>query len=366
MTFNSAEISFVSSNKYVLKRLREKHKIYELVDNLVEHPEIYFPVILTGINLSIVIFSVIASFKGNIISSSIVSTIFILIFGEIIPKIVTLKKPEFFASIYAIPIKFLYYPFYPIIFIMKMFSHWLLRFLNIEESDKDITKSEIELILRKNFEDKILKKEEYIFLKKIISLSVRKVQDIMIPRTKIVAIDIREGVEGLFKLYCEKRFTKIPVYKENIDNIIGIVNVRDAFKKKDKKLEDLIMPALFISEEKTCDEVLIELLKEPNKTAIIVDEYGGTAGFVKLDDLFINFVSETIVEEKHTKGTYILKGDAKLNLLGIDTEETVSGYLIKHLKRIPEEGEEFNIEEYIFKIIDATDREIRKVMVVKK
>lgn len=363
MIFNSAEIAFVASNKHVLKKIKERYKTYEIVYALLEKPEIYFSVILTGINLSIVSFSILASFKQNLLTSSILSTFLILLFGEIIPKTITLKKPEIFASFYAIPVKFLYYIFYPIIYVMRIMSHLFLKLLRIEEKDKDITKSEIEIILKKNFEEKILKKEEYLFLKKIISLSSKKIKDIMIPRTKIAAIEINEGVNGLFKLYCEKRFTKIPVYKDNIDNIIGIVNIREVIRERNKKLSDLIIKPLFLSEDKTCDEAIMELVKNDIKTAIIVDQFGGTAGFIKLDDIFINFLSETLIQEKQRKGTFILKGDTILNTIGINSDESISYYIINHIKKIPEEGEEFSIDDYEFKIIDATDREIRKVMI---
>ncbi len=366
MIFNSAEIAFVSSNRYVIKKIKDRHKVYEVLYSLLEKPEVYFSVILTGINLSIVSFSILNSFRQNILASSILSTILILLFGEIIPKTITLRKPEFFASFYAIPIKFLYYIFYPIIFTMRLLSHWFLKLLRIEEKDKDITKSEIELILRKNFEEKLLKKEEYLFLRKIISLSNRKVKDIMIPRTKIISVEINEGIDKLFEIYCKKRCTKIPVYKDNIDNIIGIVNVREAFRSKNTNLKDLLLMPVFISENKSCDEAILELLKNDTKTAIVVDEFGGTAGFIKLDDIFINFLSETFIHDKQQKGSFILKGDVILNTIGINSDETVSAYIIKHIKTIPEEGESFTIEDYEFKIIDATDREIRKVMVRKK
>ena len=363
--FNSSEIAFVSSNKLSLMREKDNGSIQRLTWRLYSTPEIYFSTVLVGINLSLVFFSVYMAERKSVLETTLLTTFIVLIFGEILPKVFTLKNPEKLAHIFSLPLYIFYYIFYPIIFLVKYPSFLFLKLMRVDVKEENISRTEIEVVLRENLVKGVMKKSEYAVLKNVISLSKKNVADVMIPRINIVSSDIREGRKGVIEVFRKHRFTRIPIYRENIDNILGIVNIREVFLYPDKDIQALIKPVRFVPEDKTCDVVLFELLYDANKAAIVIDEYGGTAGFITLDDIFTNLVGEVIDIKKELSGAFILKGDTRINALGIEDEEedTIAGYIIRHTGRIPIEGEEIDIGELRFKILDATDRKIKKVQV---
>jgi len=366
MFFNAAEIAYVSARRSFFLKKKSKSYIYRMAQSIYNKPEIYFSVVLVGTNLMVVLFSILYAKSHSILMTSIVPTLAILFIGEVIPKTITLKFPERLTLIFSLPIKILYVFFYPLHIVVKYVSEGFLRVFRFRIKSEVLNKAEIEVAMKENVIKGIMKKEEYSILKNVLSLSKMDVSEVMVPRIDIVASDINEGIRGVFEVFEKRRFSRIPIYKDSIDNIIGIVYIRELFKGNEEGLDKFLKPVKFISENKTCEKALYELLSDINRAAIVIDEYGGTTGFVTVDDIFLGIMGSSIDYDLGFEGALILKGEVKVKSIGIESaEDTVAGYIIQKIGRIPNEGEEIVIGKYKFRILDASDRKIKKVQVYK-
>jgi len=366
MFFNAAEIAYVSARRTFFLKKKSKSYVYRMARSIYNKPEIYFSVVLIGTNLMIVLFSILYAKSHSILMTSIVPTLAILFIGEVIPKTITLKFPERLTLIFSLPIKILYILFYPLHIVVKYISEGLLRIFRFRIEPEVLNKAEIEVAMKENVIKGIMKKEEYSILKNVLSLSKMDISEVMVPRIDIVASDINEGIEGVFESFRKRRFSRIPIYKDSIDNIIGIVHIRELLNGNKEGLDKFLKPVKFISENKTCEKALYELLSDINRAAIVIDEYGGTTGFVTVDDIFLGIMGSSIDYDLGFEGALILKGEVKVKSIGIESsEDTVAGYIIQKIGRIPNEGEEIVIDKYKFRILDASDRKIKKVQVFK-
>jgi CBS domain containing-hemolysin-like protein len=326
---------------------------------------------------------------------AIVSTLFIttilLIFGEITPKVLARSDPErvFRRSIGVI--RFLTRVLDPIGRLLVKTADGIISLRHGKKVSEDlfITEEDIVSIVQVGGEMGVIEEEEERIIKRAFEMKQIAVKEIMTPRVDIVAIEENQTVKDLIELVEDEGYSRIPVYKETIDNIVGICYAKDVLsilaakdceEVKGMKVKDIMREALYVPETMNIDELLKILKAKKIHIAIVVDEYGGTAGIVTLEDiieeLFGNIMDEYDYDEisgirKIDERTFVVDGTTPINDIEIElrvqfpeTEyETIAGYLLEHFKRIPNVGEEAVIGNLYFKILAVGKNRIEKVMI---
>ena len=324
----------------------------------------------------------------SIIIITIILSYFTLVFGELVPKRIAMKYYEkvSFASIGIIKtISIITAPFVKFLtfstnIISKLFG------VTGEEED-NVTEEEIRMMVDVGEEKGTIQEEEKEMINNVFEFNDKFVSEIMIPRNKIFALDIDMTIaEVIEKLSVDMRYSRIPVYDENMDNIKGIIYIKDLLisnKNKNSKIKSLVKEAYFVSETKRVNELFQELRKDKKQIAIVLDEYGGTAGMVTMEDILEEIVGEIYDEydketdkfKKIDNNTFLFDASIALydveKFLNIEIEEedvdTLGGYLIKKLDRIPKDGEKpvVETEKVTYKIEKVKDRQIIKVKACK-
>ena len=324
----------------------------------------------------------------SIIIITIILSYFTLVFGELVPKRLAMKYYEkiSFASIGVIKtISIITAPFVRFLtfstnIVSKLFG------VTGEEED-NVTEEEIRMMVDVGEEKGTIEEEEKEMINNVFEFNDKFVSEIMVPRNKIFAIDIDTTIsEVIERLSEDMRYSRIPVYDENMDNIKGVVYIKDLListKNKNSKIKSLVKEAYFVSETKRVNELFQELRKDKKQIAIVLDEYGGTAGMVTMEDILEEIVGEIYDEydketdkfKKIDNNTFLIDASVALydveKFLDIDIEDddvdTLGGYLIKKLDRIPKDGEKpvVETEKITYKIEKVQDRKIIKVKACK-
>ena len=319
---------------------------------------------------------------------TIILSYFTLVFGELVPKRIAMKYYEkvSFASIGVIKtISVITAPFVKFLtfstnIVSKLFG------VTGEEED-NVTEEEIRMMVDVGEEKGTIEEEEKEMINNVFEFNDKFVSEIMVPRNKIFALDIDMTIaEVIEKLSEDMRYSRIPVYDENMDNIKGIIYIKDLLisnKNKNSKIKSLVKEAYFVSETKRVNELFQELRKDKKQIAIVLDEYGGTAGMVTMEDILEEIVGEIYDEydketdkfKKIDNNTFLFDASIALydveKFLDIDIDEedvdTLGGYLIKKLDRIPKDGEKpiVETEKVTYKIEKVKDRKILKVKACK-
>lgn len=410
--FASAEIAFISLNDAKIDiQAKEGNKKAKKIQNMLKNPSKFLATIQIGVTLAGFLSSAFASdtfadklapvlntwipslsistWKSiSIIIITIILSYFTLVFGELVPKRIAMKYYEkvSFASIGVIKtISVITAPFVKFLtfstnIVSKLFG------VTGEEED-NVTEEEIRMMVDVGEEKGTIKEEEKEMINNVFEFNDKFASEIMVPRNKIFALDIDMTIaEVIEKLSEDMRYSRIPVYDENMDNIKGIIYIKDLLisnKNKNSKIKSLVKEAYFVSETKRVNELFQELRKDKKQIAIVLDEYGGTAGMVTMEDILEEIVGEIYDEydketdkfKKIDNNTFLFDASIALydveKFLDIDIDEedvdTLGGYLIKKLDRIPKDGEKpiVETEKVTYKIEKVKDRKILKVKACK-
>lgn len=410
--FASAEIAFISLNEAKIeKQAKEGNKRAKSIQSMLKDPSKFLATIQIGITLAGFLSSAFASdsfasvlapalnnifpnislavwTKISIIIITLILSYFTLIFGELVPKRLAMKHYEkiSFATIGIIrTISFITLPF---VKFLTLSTNVVSKLFGVSGDDEEtVTEEEIRMMVDVGEEKGTIDKEEKEMINNVFEFDDKTVSEIMIPRTEIFAVDINSSISDVIEELSEDyRYSKIPVYDNSIDEIKGIVYIKDILisqKNKNTKIKGLVKKAYFVSEAKPVNELFDELRKNKKQIAIVVDEYGGTAGLVTIEDILEEIVGEIYDEydeviEKYTKldeNTFVFDGSIALyeveKLLNIKIPEgdyeTLSGYLIEVLGRIPAENEKPVIEtdKITYKVEKCKDKRILKVKACK-
>lgn len=410
--FASAEIAFISLNDAKIDiQAKEGNKKAKKIQNMLKNPSKFLATIQIGVTLAGFLSSAFASdtfadklapilntwlpsvsistWKSiSIIIITIILSYFTLVFGELVPKRIAMKYYEkvSFASIGVIKtISVITAPFVKFLtfstnIVSKLFG------VTGEEED-NVTEEEIRMMVDVGEEKGTIEEEEKEMINNVFEFNDKFVSEIMVPRNKVFALDIDMTIaEVIEKLSEDMRYSRIPVYDENMDNIKGIIYIKDLLisnKNKNSKIKSLVKEAYFVSETKRVNELFQELRKDKKQIAIVLDEYGGTAGMVTMEDILEEIVGEIYDEydketdkfKKIDNNTFLFDASIALydveKFLDIDIDEedvdTLGGYLIKKLDRIPKDGEKpiVETEKVTYKIEKVKDRQIIKVKACK-
>ncbi len=389
--FSAAETSLMSLSKIRVRYMVDENiKGAKLVQKLVENPNKLIGSVLVGNNIANIASSSIATaltmelFKGNAVAIvTIVMTILILIFSEITPKSLAAQNSEKVALIVAKPLSLVVTIINPIVIVLTQITNFLVRLLG-GKSDKDapyITEEELKSIVNVSHEEGVLEIEEKQMIYNVFEFGDLQIKDVMIQRTDISAIDISSDLSNVMEIIKEEKYSRYPVYDENIDNIVGILNVKDFIYNEDIsnefKITDYMREPYFTYEFKKITELFKEIKKNRNHMAIVVDEYGGTAGIVTIEDLIEEIVGEIEDEydevekeiEKISDGEYIIDGSAKLvfvngffqlNMVSEDFD-SLGGFIMNELGRLPMVGESVLHENIKFTVESIDNHRIQKI-----
>lgn len=318
---------------------------------------------------------------------TMIASIIILLFGEILAKAIFRVQADFLISFIAVPLRITNYLLSPLIYFTNRTSAVLVNLFNIgnEPSEKVFRRQDVEMIfreLRDSGGSKEIDHDDSEILHNVLELSNKRVRETMVPRTEIVAIDRNSTIEELKKAFIESGFSKIPVYQDTIDDIIGVVFAYDLFSNP-KSISQITRPVNLIPSSKKSKDLLTEFRQSNISVAIVIDEYGGTAGMVTIEDLIEEVVGDIQDEydkeneliKKLSNNTFLLSGSVELDELielhpeiDLDFEEgdfeTVAGYIIHHTGRIPKVNEELQIHENTFIITKATQSKLENVKLI--
>ncbi len=412
--FAASEIAFISLNDAKIDiQAKEGNKKAKKIKKMLENPSKFLATIQIGITLAGFLSSAFASeaFASelapilnnlipvlsvstwntiSIIIITIILSYFTLIFGELVPKRIAMKYCEkvAFGSIGVISaISILTSPF---VKFLTFSTNIVSKIFGVSDAEEEtVTEEEIRMMVDVGKEKGTINKEESEMINNVFEFNDKTVSEIMIPRTEIYAVDMNLSISKVIEDITEDkdfRYSRIPVYDETIDEIKGIVYIKDILlstKNKNVKIKNLVKEAYYVPETKQLDELFDELRKNRKQIAIVVDEYGGTAGIVTMEDILEEIVGEIYDEydlvqknyEKIDENTYLLNGALSVSevekILGIDIPEgdydTLSGFLIEELGRIPSETEkpEVETEKVNYKIEKIKDMRIIKVKACK-
>jgi len=318
----------------------------------------------------------------------LVVTFVILILSEIMPKVIAVRNPESFSRRNSLLLTIFFYLLYPVSYTLSRFTRFLQSHTGFSEDKTLLTEEELKTLAEVGEEQGTLQKDEKEMIHSIFEFGETTVKEIMVPRTDMVIVDINTTLSELMKLVKKKLHSRIPVYKNRIDNIIGILYVKDLLpylsKRKREKidLEKMVRPAYFVPEQKKIDELLREFQEEHIHMALVVDEYGGVSGLVTLEDIIEEIVGEIQDEydkepplfEKIDDTTFVVDGRMPLEEvneeLGLDlpTEEgveTISGFILNMLGSLPREKELVTYQGHKFIVEKINRNRILKVRIEK-
>ena len=410
--FASAEIAFISLNDAKIDiQAKEGNKKAKKIQNMLKNPSKFLATIQIGVTLAGFLSSAFASdtfadklapvlntwlpslsistWKSiSIIIITIILSYFTLVFGELVPKRIAMKYYEkvSFASIGVI--KTISVITAPFVKFLTFSTNLVSKLFGVTGEEEDnVTEEEIRMMVDVGEEKGTIQEEEKEMINNVFEFNDKVVSEIMVPRNKIFALDIDMTIsEVIEKLSIDMRYSRIPVYDETMDNIKGIIYIKDILlsnKNKNSKIKSLVKEAYFVSETKRVNELFQELRKDKKQIAIVLDEYGGTAGMVTMEDILEEIVGEIYDEydketdkfKKIDNNTFLFDASIALydveKFLDIEIEDddvdTLAGYLIKKLDRIPKDGEKpiVETEKVTYKIENVKNRKITKVKACK-
>ncbi len=313
------------------------------------------------------------------------TTILVLTFGEIIPKCIGKEKSEAVALNTAIILKGLMIVLTPLSFLFIAIKTGALKLLNIRNDSPTVTEDELKYIIEHSENEGVLEEEESEMVQSALEFDEKSAFEILTPRVDMLALDIDDDFETNKNKILTERYSRVPVYKENLDNILGILYTRDYLEElidgKTPDIKLLINDAFFTYKSRKLSALMNDLRKNQVNMAIVTDEYGGTLGIVTMEDLIEEIVGEIYdededIEKEYTKlreNCYFVSGDLEfdqlLELTGRedfdnDTEShTVGGFIFEHMGRIPKEGDKFEIDGLSFEVYKVEERRIISAIV---
>ena len=404
--FSGMEIAFISSNKIRIEIIKKRKGITSRILKLfTENPNQYISTMLVGNNIALVIYGILMSkileprialwVNDNdfliLLIQTLISTLIILITAEFLPKALFRMVSNSSLRVFAVPVAFFYYLFYPIVKFSLRLAHFLSKtFLGVqlsrEKSQPVVSKMDLDDIIAENTEnmsvDEDMDNELKIF-QNALDFSDVKLRECMIPRTEVIAVDQTTSIDKLTDLFVETGYSKIFIYEDSIDSIIGYVSSLDLFKAP-KSIKKMIRKAPIVPETMAAQNLLQIFIRERRSLAVVVDEFGGTSGIVSFEDILEEIFGEIedehdivdVVAKKLSDGSYVISGKMEIDAineqfdLGLeesDEYETLAGYILNHYGNFPKQGEvitDLVEDRNTYQILRASDTRIELVKVI--
>ncbi|MCR4958343.1 MAG: hemolysin family protein [Prevotella sp.] len=404
--FSGMEIAFVSSNRLLAEVAREKNGLSQrAIDLFYRHPSNFLSTMLVGNNIALVIYGILFAQifdqtlfsslddAGRVTADTLLSTLIVLFTGEFLPKTIFKANPNAMLNFFALPAALCYVVLWPISRFATMLSKGLLRMVGIkmdkDSDDKAFTKVDLDYLVQSSIDnarnDDEIEEEVKIF-QNALDFSETKVRDCMVPRTEIDAVEDTASLEELKQRFIESGHSKIVVYHDDIDHIIGYIHSQEMFRLKSEKgnpspftiPSSLIRPMTFVPETMLASKMMQILLQQKKSLGVVVDEFGGTSGLIALEDIVEEIFGD--IEDEHDSTNYVAKRldngeymlSARLEIekvnemfdIGLpesDDYMTVGGYILHEYQSFPKLNEVVHIGRFEFKIIKNTATKIELV-----
>ncbi|KAF0152479.1 MAG: putative transmembrane transporter [Ignavibacteria bacterium] len=380
---SASEIAFIVSNKIKIElRARKKYFMAINAKYFVDNSNIFFSTILISHNLINIIFATLSYliflevFAFHWAVTLIISALLLLIFGELIPKYLGKEFADSFILFSALPVRVIAFFLYPIAKLTSSFSSVLIR-TNLKEEEEIIhvsDKDDLQNLLEESSEAGKMDETQSDIISKVIDIREQRVYEAMTPRTELIGVDLTSTMQEVLDTFIQSGYSKILVYDENLDNINGWLFTKDIFKQPED-WKSIIREVLFVPETKKSLEMLNEFLRKQISVAVVVDEFGGTAGLITVEDLIEELFGEIRdeyddAEEKMIRkvqaNTFVLSGKTEIDLLNEEYElkipegdyETIAGFIMYKIGRIPVKGESFKIDDFTILILRSDKTKI--------
>lgn len=406
--FSGSEIAFVTANKLKLEVASRKNSFLgNSIEFFTKKPETFLTTTLVGNNIVNVLyatfmaiflvepiqiyfeawFGIIPSELQILLIQTVIAAVVIMLFGEILPKAIFRALADNMIAVISVPLRVAYYLFRPLIEISRGSSNILIKFLvkDAEVPENYYRRQDVEMIfkeLRDGGGSQDIDEEDSEILHNVLELSSKRVKDSMIPRIEIEAVEKDTSIEEVLNMFIQSGHSKLPVYRDSIDDVIGVVFTHDFFHEP-KSLNEIIRPVKLVPSSKKSNDLLTEFRQSNMSVAIVLDEYGGTSGMVTIEDLLEEVVGdiqdeydvEDEIMKRLSENTYVVSGNVEIEELVEKFEEiklplepseydTVAGFIINHLGRIPKVNEEVVIAGKKFIISKATPSRIETVKLI--
>ncbi len=393
--FSGSETGMMAANKIKLRNLSKKSKTSaKRALDLLKRPDQLLSAILVGNNFANILASAIVTimmlnyFGGNVVLGSIILTIVILIFSEITPKTMAAIKPESFATRSSFILNILVYIFKPLIFLTNFLSKQILKIFKLDAKDatlnENLNTEELRTLLEESGD--LIPKQYRKMLSSVLGMEELIVEDIMIPTSEIIGIDINMDYKNATKIIQSTEYTRLPVYKDSIDNMIGVLHLKDshAFLKKfneQKDINELLQKTYFVSQSTLLMKQLREFLASNQSIALVVDEYGEIEGLISVEDIFKEITGkfggdkEELEREfiKLKDGSILTDGNSKIRDLNNyvnweipeTSSKTINGLITEYLDQIPQANLCIEIDNYRFEILELDENLISKIKIKK-
>jgi len=393
------EIAFVSSNKLRFElNKKQKDLASSILSVFYRHPQRYISTMLVGNNISLVIYGILMAeilepvlgFLGNqfliTLTQTIIATVLVLITGEFLPKTIFRINPNLWLRLFS----WLLYAFYILLYPVSSFSSWLsirvLRLIGvrvIQGTQTNIfSRIDLNYLIQESFDNEQSETEfenEVKIFQNALDFSKVRLRDCFVPRTEIIALEYNTSLDSLKQTFIETGLSKIPIYKSDIDNIIGYIHSSEMFQHQNE-WKKYINQIPIVPENMAAQKLMKIFMQQKKSIAVVVDEFGGTAGIITLEDIMEEIFGEIEDEhdnrdytaEKTGENEYLLSGrlevknaNAKFNLNIPESEEydTIAGFILKHHQHFPKLNEVLKIEGFSFKCVKVSNNRIELVKV---
>ena len=394
--FSGSETGMMAANKIKLRNLSKKSKTSaKRALDLLKRPDQLLSAILVGNNFANILASAIVTiiminyFGGNVLLGSVILTIVILIFSEITPKTMATIKPESFATRSSFILNILIYIFKPIIFFTNFLSRLILRLFKLDAKDASLNENlnteELKTLLEESGE--LIPKQYRKMLSSVLGMEELVVEDIMIPTSEIIGIDINENYKNATKIIESTEYTRLPVYQDSIDNMIGILHLKDShsflenFNANNQNYKKILQKTYFVSQSTLLMKQLREFLSNNQSLGLVVDEYGEIEGLISVEDIFKEITGtfggdKEELEKEFTKlkdGSILTDGNSKIRELNNylnwripeDNAKTINGLITEYLDQIPQANLCIQIGDYRFEVLELDENLISKIKIIK-
>lgn len=399
--FSGMEIAYISSNKLQIE-LQNKQGLLtgKILSKFVQKPGQFIGTTLIGNTIMLVLYGTFMAFLLDqplrnllpepinneaviLVSQTVISTILVLITGEFLPKSFFMLNPNNMLTIFALPFFGIYYLMYPIVWLIvslsRLFITKILR-LDYNEEKPAFTITDLNSFIKEHFRQANVNQKKMEIDSKIFDNAIEfktvRIRECMIPRTDIVAVEVEDGIADLKAVFQESGHSKVIVYRETIDEVIGYCHQLELFRKP-KTIEEILTPIIIAPESALANEVLIQFIQERKSLALVVDEFGGTSGIVSMEDIIEEIFGEIddeyddddLVEQKTSEDEYLLSARHEIDYLndkyGWDLPygdfETLSGLILSLTENLPNKGEVVSFGKYTFTIMSKEAHRIETV-----
>ena len=391
--FSSSETAMMALNRYRLKNLAEKgHRSAKLASRLLEQPDRLLGVILLGnnlVNLSAASISTIAALRlygePAIAIFTFILTLVVLIFAEVAPKTLAMRHPEGIAYPASYVLVVLLWLLYPIVWVINLLSNYFLRLFNIKpkQNQDALNKDELRTVVSEA--ESLIPKSHHDMLMGILDLERITVEDIMVSRSAIEGIDLEDEWDEILEQLATSHHTRLPVFKGNLDNVVGVLHLRraiHAMQMDDLDRENLLKflrPAYFVPIDTPVMQQLLIMQKEHHRLGLVVDEYGDLQGMITMDEILEEIVGEFATQapgdvqdvHKQSDGSYMVYGMASIRDLNrnmgwqlpVNGPKTLNGLILERLEDIPQTGTTMLIDNYPIEVVQTKDAAVRMVRI---